>query len=56
MKWKYLVTSTDYRLGETGTLNELGRKGWELVAVLANSGNTAFYLKAPLKAKTKRKK
>lgn len=41
-RWEYLV------IGEPGRLPELGREGWELVAVVPEGGASTLYLKRPV--------
>jgi hypothetical protein len=41
MKWEYVVT------GDETQLPNLGREGWELVAVVPRAGGLSFYLKKP---------
>lgn len=68
IKWQYRRVST-YESDETGirgrdeplnlkTLNDLGRDGWELVAIcpaLSHSGSAEYVFKRPLTALTEDK-
>ena len=42
--WEYLILGRS----EAERLNDLGRKGWELVAVAAADGGAELFLKRPL--------
>ncbi|MCA9879257.1 MAG: hypothetical protein KC442_15810, partial [Thermomicrobiales bacterium] len=43
-RWEYLILQRT----EAGRLNDLGREGWELVAVSDGAGITEIFLKRPL--------
>jgi hypothetical protein len=47
--WKYQIVTLQHPMDEAmqNTLNELGRQGWELVAVTDQPGWVRFFFKRP---------
>jgi hypothetical protein len=47
-RWEYTVMRLGLKARAEGPLNELGRKGWQLVQVIETDGHLAFYMEREL--------